>query len=89
MKIILTAIGLLVTQDVVPSPDGFRKELTYIKFDDVIAIKTSSFMRDRGGEVKFYMKNNISDSLGWKPIIIPCYTDEDYQKLFDAMYNKR
>ena len=52
MKIILTAIGFLIIQEV--TPDG-GKELTHIMLDEVVAVKTHKF--EEGGEAEFYMRN--------------------------------
>lgn len=83
MKIILTAIGFLIIQEV--TPDG-GKELTHIMLDEVVAVKTHKF--EEGGEAEFYMRNGLSDSLGWKPISIQCYNDADYIKLYNAIYSR-
>ena len=91
MIIIITAITLMIVQDVTdydklgkfPSTDKIRKEMTYVNLEDVVAIKTRNYIT--GGEMEFYMRNSISDSIGLKPITIRCYNDSDYVSLFRAI----
>ena len=82
MKIIITTIGLLFVQT---TDDGkvFNKEMTYVNMEEVMAVKSRNY--EKGGLFEFYMHNNISDSTGWKPITVECYTDKEYKVVFNKI----
>ena len=82
MKIIITTIGLLFIQTT-DNTKTFNKELTYVKMEEVMAVKSRN--HDKGGSFEFYMHNNVSDSTGWKPITVECYTDQEYKILFNKL----
>ena len=74
MKIIITTIGLLFIQTT-DNTKAFNKELTYVKMEEVMAVKSRNYQK--GGSFEFYMHNNVADSGGWKPLTVECYTDQD------------
>ena len=82
MKIIITTIGLLFVQTT-DDGKGFNKEMTYVKMEEVIAVKSINY--EKGGSFEFYMHNNISDSVGWEPITVRCYTKAEYKAVFNKI----
>ena len=82
MKIIITTIGLLFVQ-ATDDTNTFNKEMTYVKMEDVIAVKSKNY--EKGGVFEFYMHNNVSDSTGWKPIVVECYTNREYKVVFNKI----
>ena len=82
MKIIITTIGLLFIQTT-DNTKTFSKELTYVKMEEVMAVKSRNY--EKGGSFEFYMHNNVADSVGWKPITVDCYTDQEYKILFNKL----
>ena len=82
MKIIITTIGLLFIQTT-DNTKAFNKELTYVKMEEVKALKSSNYQKR--GSFEFYMHNNVADSVGWKPITVDCYTDQEYKILFNKL----
>ena len=84
MKIIITTIGLLFVQTT-DDGKGFNKEMTYVKMEEVIAVKSINYEVRDGGVFEFYMHNNISDSVGWEPITVRCYTKAEYKAVFNKI----
>tara|TARA_R110002050_G_C8612440_1_gene486659 strand:- start:115 stop:390 length:276 start_codon:yes stop_codon:yes gene_type:complete len=82
MKIIITTIGLLFVQTT-DDGSGFNKEMTYVKMEEVMAVKSKNY--EKGGIFEFYMHNNVSDSTGWKPIVVECYTNREYKLVFNKL----
>ena len=82
MKIIITTIGLLFIQTT-DNTKAFNKELTYVKMEEVMAVKSRNY--EKGGSFEFYMHNNVSDSTGWKPITVECYTNREYKIVFNKI----
>ena len=82
MKIIITTIGLLFIQTT-DNTKAFNKELTYVKMEEVMAVKSRNY--EKGGSFEFYMHNNVSDSTGWKPIVVECYTNREYKVVFNKI----
>jgi len=82
MKIIITTIGLLFIQTT-DDGKGFNKEMTYVKMEEVMAVKSKNY--EKGGIFEFYMHNNVSDSTGWKPIVVECYTNREYKLVFNKL----
>jgi len=82
MKIIITTIGLLFIQTT-DNTKAFNKELTYVKMEEVMAVKSRNY--EKGGSFEFYMHNNISDSVGWEPITVRCYTKAEYKAVFNKI----
>ena len=81
MKIIVTVIGLMFIQDAYKDKlvDN-SKEMSYVKIDKVMAVNMSKYKE--GGVIDFYLENSLTDSLGWKPFSVRCYTDDEYEHAF-------
>ena len=83
-----TAIGLMVLQSFTPEKPE-NKDMTFIRYEDIQAIKTENYTIDgMGGVVKFYLEGNTSDSLGLIPIEINLYTEEEMNKFVDELTKK-